>query len=48
MINNLGFKGTSRYQEALSGMVGGALALAFGELGASATNKSSSLVLAVG
>ena len=48
MINNLGFKGTSRYQEALSGMVGAALALAFGELVASATNKTNSLVLAVG
>ena len=48
MINNLGFKGTSRYQEALSGMVGAALALAFGELVASATNKTTSLVLAVG
>ena len=48
MINNLGFKGTSRYQEALSGMVGAALALAFGELVSSATNKTTSLVLAVG
>ena len=48
MINGLGLKGTSRYQAALSGMVGAALALASGELVASLTNKTTSLVLAVG
>ena len=48
MINGLGFKGTSRYQAALSGMVSAALALAVGELVASVTNKTTSLVLAVG
>ncbi len=48
MINGLGFKGTSRYQAALSGMVSAALALALGELVASVTNKTTSLVLAVG
>ena len=48
MINGLGLKGTSRYQAALSGMVGAALALASGELIASLTNKTTSLVLAVG
>ena len=48
MINGLGFKGTSRYQAALSGMVSAALALAVGELVASVTNKTNSLVLAVG
>ena len=48
MINGLGLKGTSRYQAALSGMVGAALALAYGELVASLTNKTTSLVLAVG
>ena len=48
MISGLGLKGTSRYQAALSGMVGAALALASGELVASLTNKTTSLVLAVG
>ena len=48
MINGLGFKGTSRYQAALSGMVSAALALAVGEIVASVTNKTTSLVLAVG
>ena len=48
MINGLGFKGTSRYQAALSGMISAALALALGELVASVTNKTTSLVLAVG
>ena len=48
MINGLGLKGTSRYQAALSGMVGAALALASGELVASLTNKTTSLVLGVG
>ena len=48
MISGLGLKGTSRYQAALSGMVGAALALASGELIASLTNKTTSLVLAVG
>ena len=48
MINGLGFRGTSRYQAALSGMVSAALALALGELVASVTNKTTSLVLAVG
>ena len=48
MINSLGFKGTSRYQAALSGMVSAALALAVGEIVASVTNKTTSLVLAVG
>ena len=48
MINGLGLKGTSRYQAALSGMVGAALAFASGELVASLTNKTTSLVLAVG
>ena len=48
MINGLGLKGNSRYRAALSGMVGAALALASGELVASLTNKTTSLVLAVG
>ena len=48
MISNLESQKTPLSHKALVGMVSAALALAFGELVASATNKTTSLVLAVG
>jgi len=48
MINNLGSQRTLHFQKALAGMVSAALAIAFGELVASITNKTTSLILAVG
>jgi len=48
MINNLGPQGTLRFQKSLSGIASAALAIAFGELVASITNKTTSLILAVG
>ena len=48
MINNLGSKRTLHFQKALAGMVSAALAIAFGELVASITSKTTSLILAVG
>ncbi len=48
MINNLSSYNNSYSYRALAGMVSAALALAFGELIASITNKTTSLVLAVG
>ena len=48
MIRGLGFQKTSRSQSALAGMLSAALALAFSELFASITNKTTSLVFAVG
>ena len=48
MINNLSSSKNSYSYRALTGMVSAALALAFGELIASITNKTTSLVLAVG
>ena len=48
MVNNLSSYNNSYPYRALAGMVSAALALAFGELIASITNKTTSLVLAVG
>jgi len=48
MINNLGSQKTLRFQKAFAGMVSATLAIAFGELVASITNKTTSLILAVG
>ena len=48
MINNLGSQRTLPFEKALTGMVSAALAIAFGELVASITNKTTSLILAVG
>ncbi|MDP6965322.1 MAG: molybdopterin-dependent oxidoreductase [Acidimicrobiales bacterium] len=48
MINNLGPQGALRFQKSLSGIASAALAIAFGELVASITNKTTSLILAVG
>ena len=48
MINNLDSKRTLHFQKALAGMVSAALAIAFGELVASITSKTTSLILAVG
>ena len=48
MIKGLGFQKTPPSQLALAGMVSAALALAFSELVASITNKTTSLVFSVG
>ena len=48
MINNLSPQGALRFQKSLSGIASAALAIAFGELVASITNKTTSLILAVG
>jgi len=48
MINDLNPQGASFSTKALAGMVSAALAISFGELVASITNKTTSLVFAVG